>query len=248
MAKKLGVHAVWKRQRELENKKIEQEKNEEIKKANELLEAERKDKRDKGIYRDRKYSLDAGCAPLRWDSVKKFLIAQSYKNKRLTAFWALGFFMGLRMGDIRYITKSDLKNRYIKFSTEKTGDKSFCSIPKGFYDAMKRLDVNLEEFPELLFESTRKKGEPISKKYLSREFKSNYILSGIEPDKLDRCGTHMLRKTFARHFYDKFPDKKKGEAIMLLQSYFNHSTARITMLYIGLSSEEFRNVKSTFQM
>ena len=46
-----------------------------------------------------------------------------------------------------------------------------------------------------------------------------------------RIGTHTLRKTFGYHFYQEYKD------IGLLQYLFNHSSQRVTLLYIGITQE-----------
>ena len=43
--------------------------------------------------------------------------------------------------------------------------------------------------------------------------------------------TNTLRKTFGYHFYQEHKD------IGLLQYLFNHSSQRITLLYIGITQE-----------
>ena len=48
-------------------------------------------------------------------------------------------------------------------------------------------------------------------------------------------GTHTLRKTFGYHHYKQFKD------IAILQKTFNHSSAEITLRYIGIEQEEINN-------
>ena len=46
------------------------------------------------------------------------------------------------------------------------------------------------------------------------------------------CGTHTLRRTFGYHHYQKYKDA------VILQKIFNHSSQRITLMYIGVEQDE----------
>jgi site-specific recombinase XerD len=59
----------------------------------------------------------------------------------------------------------------------------------------------------------------------------------VNPTKI---GTHTLRKTFGRRFYELH--KNKSEALIHLGYYFNHSDTNTTKIYIGVTQEEIENV------
>lgn len=48
----------------------------------------------------------------------------------------------------------------------------------------------------------------------------------------ENMGCHSMRKTFGYHYY-----KNTGD-IATLQKIFNHSTPRITLIYLGIEQEE----------
>ena len=47
-----------------------------------------------------------------------------------------------------------------------------------------------------------------------------------------KVSTHTMRRSFGYHHYQKFKDA------IILQKIFNHSSQRITLLYIGLEQDE----------
>lgn len=57
-----------------------------------------------------------------------------------------------------------------------------------------------------------------------------------------KIGTHTLRKTFGYHFYRQYGD------LALLQKIFNHSSANITLRYIGIYQEDIDNAYRKFYL
>lgn len=57
---------------------------------------------------------------------------------------------------------------------------------------------------------------------------------------ITRCpvhlGCHSLRKTFGYHYY------RKGKDIAVLQKWFYHSSPATTMIYIGITQDDFRKM------
>lgn len=53
-------------------------------------------------------------------------------------------------------------------------------------------------------------------------------------------GTHSLRKTFGRFVYHNAKDK--NNALIILQTIFNHSSPAVTSKYIGLTNDEVADV------
>ena len=53
----------------------------------------------------------------------------------------------------------------------------------------------------------------------------------------EKIGTHTLRKTFGYHAY------RKGIAISILKSIYNHTTPSETLRYIGIDKNEEHYIK-----
>ena len=51
-----------------------------------------------------------------------------------------------------------------------------------------------------------------------------------------RVGCHTMRKTFGYHYYQKTKD------VALLQEWFYHSSPATTLIYIGVSLDNFREM------
>ena len=157
------------------------------------------------------------------DMVKRILKRQGTRNHLL---FVMGINIGLRISDTLKLKVKDVRNKdYIELYEQKT--KKFKRFP--IVDAYK---PDLDDFivgkddEEWLFAS-RRGGKPITRIQAYRILQEACFEAGITA----RIGTHTLRKTFGYHFYQEHKD------IGLLQYLFNHSSQRITLLYIGITQE-----------
>lgn len=91
-------------------------------------------------------------------------------------------------------------------------------------------DYPIENLDECLFKS--RKGGAITEKALWKIVVDAAKDAGIEKN----VGSHSLRKTFGFWAYHNAEDK--NNALIILQSIFNHSSPAITSKYIGLTDEE----------
>ena len=66
---------------------------------------------------------------------------------------------------------------------------------------------------------------------LFKEIKSKYHL------KVEHFSTHSMRKTFGRKVYES-AGSDAAMALMRLSELFNHSSPRITKIYLGIRQEE----------
>ncbi|MBP3950130.1 tyrosine-type recombinase/integrase [Bacillus suaedae] len=106
--------------------------------------------------------------------------------------------------------------------------------PKLFYinDKLKRIVADyINEFTlqadDFLFKS-QKNNLPITRQQAYRIINNVAREVGLS----EKIGTHTLRKTFGYHAY------RKGIAVSLLQSIFNHATRAETLRYIGVYGEQ----------
>ncbi|WP_214873267.1 tyrosine-type recombinase/integrase, partial [Exiguobacterium sp. s140] len=82
---------------------------------------------------------------------------------------------------------------------------------------------------------SKKTKEPISRVQAYRIMKEAGEALGME-----NVGTHSLRKSFGYHFYQKNKD------IAMLQDIFNHSSERVTKIYIGIAQDEIDRAMDDF--
>ena len=156
-------------------------------------------------------------------AVEKYL--KEY-NERNYVIWVLGLNSGLRVSDICGLNVSDVVDKtHISIIEKKTQKR------KSFYinDKLKRVlkiftkGRNLDE-PLFL----GKQGKRLDRKEVYRFIIKACDTVGIKA----KVSTHTMRRSFGYHHYQKFKDA------IILQKIFNHSSQRITLLYIGLEQDE----------
>ncbi len=148
------------------------------------------------------------------------------KSKRDYTIWVLGLNSGLRVSDIINLNVEDVKNKtHITIIEKKT------KKVKSFYINSKLKNV-LNEFiknreaKEPLF--LGKQGKRLNRKEVYRFIINACISLGINT----KVSTHTMRKTFGYHHYQQYKDA------VILQKIFNHSSQRITLIYIGIEQDE----------
>ena len=109
----------------------------------------------------------------------------------------------------------------------------------------KAISDYIEEYPvedlnEYLFKS--RKGGAITEKSLWKIIVDATSEAGIDKN----VGSHTLRKTFGRFVYHNAEDK--NNALIILQTIFNHSSPAITSKYIGLTDDEVSDVFNSLDL
>lgn len=165
------------------------------------------------------------------------------RNKML---FVIGVNIGVRASDLRLLTWDFFFEQNIDGSlsfrksynlrpkkTQKTGK----YVNLYFNDAVKKI-INwyIEQYPienitDYVFKSRVGDG-PITVNAMWRVIKDAAKEAGIKQS----IGTHSLRKSYCRRLYDNATDK--SQAVVLLQTILNHSSANVTLKYIGILNEE----------
>ncbi len=83
---------------------------------------------------------------------------------------------------------------------------------------------------------------PISESSICRLFKDTAKQAGIGQN----IGNHSARKTFGYWVWHNAEDK--GEALVRLQIFFNHSDTRTTAKYIGVTYDEISDMYSSINL
>ncbi len=157
-------------------------------------------------------------------------------NKRDYVIWVLGMNSGLRVSDIVGLNVSDVVNKTHITIVEKKTRKL-----KSFYinDKLKRVlkdftnGKNLEE-PLFLGKQGKRLDRSQVYRFIVRACKENGITAHVS--------THTMRKSFGYHHYQKFKDP------IVLQKIFNHSSQRITLMYIGVEQDEIDFSYKNFEL
>ena len=161
------------------------------------------------------------------------------RNKML---FLIGINLGIRASDLCGLKYSFFMNNDGTFKdyyslqpkkTKKTGKyvKLFFNeaVKKAITDYLK--DYPMEDMDEYLFKS-RKGDSHITEIHLGKIIKDAAAEIGIERN----ICSHSLRKTFGYFVYHNAEDK--NNALIILQTIFNHSSPAITSKYIGLTDNE----------
>lgn len=177
----------------------------------------------------------------------KFQIAQ--RNKMM---FIIGINVGLRASDLCGLKYSFFMNTDGSFkdsySLQPKKTKATGKYVKLFFnDVVKKAIADyIEMYPiqdinEYLFKS-RKGDSHITEIALGKIIKDTAKEAGIERN----ICSHSLRKTFGYWVYHNSEDK--NNALIILQTIFNHSSPAITSKYIGLTDNEISDVFNTLNL
>lgn len=167
------------------------------------------------------------------------------KSLRMFCMFETGIYLGLRIGDMLKLRVGDIRGKQdFTFFPEKTSHRA----GRDRYRA-KKITVTIA--PELrrmvremydgyddndfMFESRQTdsgRRRPISRGTAWRDMKEIQQMIGLKYP----IGCHTLRKTFGYHVYQDRHD------IAWLQSWFQHSSPAITLIYIGIADDEKKAV------
>lgn len=190
------------------------------------------------------------------DVFDKHIEEATNENQRQVAcrnkmMFVVGLNIGIRVSDLstlRYSFFFDKKPNgeyaFKKFYTlqpkkqRKTG-----KFVKLFFNQAVRVAIKkyIEEYPfssldDYLFASREGDNKPLETTSIWRIIKRTAKEAGIDKN----IGSHSLRKTWAYHVWNNATDKNK--ALVMLMRCFNHSSATVTMRYIGIMDDEIENM------
>lgn len=167
--------------------------------------------------------------------MKRLLRKQSQRDLLL---FVLGINTGIRVSDLLSLKVEDV--------WDGTDFKEFLYINDEKYDEVKAFYLNKSVKTELknyftqfdfkesdyLFKS-KKNDQPITRQQAYRIIHNAAMEVGVT----GKIGTHTLRKTFGYHAY------RKGIAISILKSIYNHTTPTETLRYLGIDKNEKHQIK-----
>jgi integrase len=164
--------------------------------------------------------------------------------------------MGFRIGDALKLRVSQIcgtgkkvKN-HIEVKEQKTEKVVTRPIPPEIKQALQEYIDSLRwekggvKFQSYLFESERKPGKHYCKEWVNNRLKIAAAACGIE----QRVTTHTMRKTFAYWTYMTHKDNRQEFATerecleFISASVMRHSSAKVTLRYIGLEQEKVERI------
>ncbi len=153
-------------------------------------------------------------------------------SKRNLLIFTFGLNTGLRVSDILNLNIENVKTKnYVEIREKKT--KKYKKFPLN--SKLKILIKDYLKEREKTYSLTN--DEPLfigkKRKRLNRSQVYRFLNSACKKLKINvHIGTHTMRKSFGYHFYKQYKD------VALLQKIFNHSSADITLRYIGIDQDE----------
>ena len=173
---------------------------------------------------------------MEWDTMLS-LIRRLYRDGdyRMSLLIGCGCFFGLRISDLRTLTWSMLlsEDKFV-LNEKKTGKRREVKINKDFQKHIKDCHdaLGITNDYEKCFLSHKKVVFSTQRiNVLFKEIKKKYNL------KVEHFSTHSMRKTFGRKVYES-AGTDAAMALMRLSELFNHSSPRITKIYLGIRKEE----------
>jgi len=166
----------------------------------------------------------------------------SEKSQRDYFLFVIGINTGLRISDILNLKIEDIKDKdFIRIREKKTGKEKLISINNNLKEEIAKYIKDKKE-SDFLFQSKAFNNKTVNKP-LSRISAYRILNQSAKEIGLQiPIGTHTLRKTFGYHFYQNTKD------IALLQEIFNHSSASITLKYIGINQDMISKAYDNFSL
>lgn len=173
---------------------------------------------------------------MEWDTMLS-LIRRLYRDGdyRMSLLIGCGSFFGLRISDLLTLTWDMILNgNTFVINEKKTGKRREVRINKDFqkhirdcHDALQITNDNQKCFlsKKKVVYSTQRIN------ILLKQIKAKYHL------KVEHFSTHSMRKTFGRKVYES-SGNDAAMALMRLSELFNHSSPKITKIYLGIRQEE----------
>ncbi|NMM62288.1 tyrosine-type recombinase/integrase [Clostridium sp. P21] len=179
--------------------------------------------------------------------VKQYLLGK--ENKRDYTLFTVGINVGLRAGDllrlkIKDVLIDDTIVDKVVICEEKTDKKREFDLNDSAKSAIRLYLDTLQgiDYESYLFKSRKGSGA------LTVESAHKIIKTTLrELNIKGNYGTHSLRKTFAYHIYVN-NIKNNPTIINTLQKMLNHSSASVTLRYIGITKEVISDVYNSLNL
>lgn len=180
---------------------------------------------------------------IQWDSAMQ-LIHKLYRDGdyRMSLLIGCGCFFGLRISDLLSLSWDMLlMGDKFTLNEKKTGKRRVVKVNAQFQQHIKKCHeaLNIENDFDKCFISRKHcvySTQRINVKL--KEIKQRYNL------KVEHLSSHSLRKTFGRKVVEASGENAEM-ALIKLSELFNHSSTRITRIYLGIRQQE---LLSTYDM
>lgn len=154
----------------------------------------------------------------------ELLTTQNYRNYLLFVFLIN---TGFRISDALKMQVKHVKNKtHIVAKESKTQKERRFYITEQLHNVLEPY-IKDKDDDDFLFSSREGENKPISRVQADR-----ILLEAAKKVGLETCSGHTCRKTFGYWHY------KKHKNVAILQDIFNHSSPKITKIYIGIAQDD----------
>ena len=161
-------------------------------------------------------------------------------GRRMFLMFEIGIRLGLRIGDLLQLRVGDIRGKseytYRPGKQRHKGGGRGVTITATIEPTLRRImdarTKGLDDGAYIFASRKRTRGgnpRPISRQQAYKDMREIGRICGVPA-----MGCHTLRKTFGYHHYKKHRD------IAFLQQWFDHSSSSTTLIYIGMTEEQFR--------
>lgn len=161
----------------------------------------------------------------------RLIKGEDHQKRILGLYIVVSINLGLRIGDMLSLTWLQLRSHEVVLIEKKTGKKRVLAVNQHIRSAVSLFDEQMEG---PVFVSQKKSVYSIQsinvmlKEVFAREAKSLAISS------------HSLRKTFSIAVYRKLGETES--ALVYLSEILNHTSLKVTRIYLGLRQQEINNI------
>ena len=179
---------------------------------------------------------------LEWDSMLVLLQKLERDGQfKFELLIAVGCFTGLRIGDLLKLRWSDVYNREnLELTEGKTKKVRRIKINPSLGEIISRLHekMGITDNNELLFINKTRTKE-INVQFVNRRLKEIAKTYNLQIP-ANQTSSHLFRKTLGRHVWtiNNYSEK----SLLLLSELFNHSSIKITKIYLGIKDDEIGDV------
>ncbi len=173
----------------------------------------------------------------------KNMLASGEMGQRNLVLFSIGINTAYRISDLRVLTLGDVltvsrgkvvARERLAMKEKKTGKHNSIIISDKLQKLIKKYasesypdELEKLELDGYLFRSRKGLNQPLDRSSLSRT-----ISKAANQVGLSNIAAHSMRKTFGYFLY------KKGTSIEIIQELLNHSSAKETLRYIGITQED----------
>jgi len=165
---------------------------------------------------------------------KSIKLLKSEKNFVIPFLVIVGINTGLRISDLLSLKHSHLTNDKFSIIEKKTKKSRTITINENIKKSYEIFKNRLNDFNENDFLFISQKKSVYSVRSINRELKKMFKSKDLN------VSSHSLRKTYGYRVFEN--NNESDKSLILLSDIFNHSSTKITRIYLGIRDKEISDI------